>query len=213
MATYTFQANGLPVACSNTDLSSGFHAVRLWKKSVPDYSINHGASLARKFSDRTCCRCRTTSGGPCCCLAAVVGMSDERPRGSEGPLPDHGVSNESDEPDGGFRPPQFVVRGGVATAAQLRAGTRHSINGYGFSVQTAPGLPVNELARGARFPNRQISVTTVEALRELGMTINAPTPGAGDNHGTVVVPYPPLPELFEALSRCFAQHPNSPTLA
>lgn len=128
-------------------------------------------------------------------------------------MPDRSVPIEPGKADGGFRPPQFVVRGGIATVAQLEAGTRHSINGYGFSVQTAPGLSVYELARGGRFPNRQISVTTVEALRELGVTINAPTPGAGDHHGTVIIPYPPPPGLFESLSRCFAQRSNLSALA
>jgi hypothetical protein len=105
-------------------------------------------------------------------------------------------------------PPQFVVRGGIATASQLRAGTRRTINGHGFSVQTAVSVSVDELARGGRFPNRQISVTTAEELRSLGLTVNAPTPGAGAYHGTVMVPDPPGSGVFEAISRCFTMRPN-----
>jgi hypothetical protein len=93
----------------------------------------------------------------------------------------HGAAGDADQP-------QYVARGGVATPSQLRAGTRLTANGYGFSVQTAPGVPVDELARGGRFPNRRISITTVQELRAAGVTVNFPTPGAGAHHGTVVVP-------------------------
>jgi hypothetical protein len=96
--------------------------------------------------------------------------------------------------------------GGVATASQLRAGTRRTINGHGFSVQTAVTVSVDELARGGQFPNRRISVTTAEELRALGL--NALTRGAGAYHGTVMVPDPPRPEIFEAISRCFTTRPN-----
>jgi hypothetical protein len=101
-----------------------------------------------------------------------------------------------------------VVRGGVATASQLRAGTRRTINGHGFSVQTAAGVSVGALAHSGRFPNRQISVTTIEDLRAIGITVDAPTQGAGAYHGTVMVPDPPPSGVFEAISRCFTLRPN-----
>lgn len=104
--------------------------------------------------------------------------------------------------------PQFVVHGGVATASQLRAGTRHTMNGHGFSVQTAVSVSVDALARGGQFPNRQTSVTTAEELRALGLTVNAPTRGAGAYHGTVIVPAASQPGIFEAISGCFNARPN-----
>lgn len=125
-----------------------------------------------------------------------------------GELPGHCALVDSDEIGRDVQSPEFVVRAGVTTAAQLRVGTRHSVNGHGFSVQTAPGLSGEALARGGRFPNRQISVTTVEELRRIGVTVIAPTTGAGAHHGTVVIPDPPPPGLFEAISRCFTQRAN-----
>jgi hypothetical protein len=75
---------------------------------------------------------------------------------------------------------QYVVRGGVANAKQLQEGTRSGINGYGYSVQTAPGLGPAELAKGGKFPNKQISVTSVGALQSLpGVVVRFPTPGFG----------------------------------
>jgi len=54
---------------------------------------------------------------------------------------------------------QDAVRGGVTTPESLIArSTEHlAVPGlYGFSVQSAPGLSVNDLARAGAFPNRQI---------------------------------------------------------
>jgi hypothetical protein len=104
--------------------------------------------------------------------------------------------------------PQYVVRAGVATPTQLRAGTRLTANGYGFSVQMAPGVAVDELARGGRYPNRRISVSTVQQLRGAGVTVHFPTPGAGAHHGTVVVPSPPPLGIFEGISSLFTQRLN-----
>ena len=103
---------------------------------------------------------------------------------------------------------QYVVRAGIATPSQLRAGTRFSVNGFGFSIQTAPGVSVDELARGGQFPNRQISVTTVQELRGAGVAVNFPTPGAGAHHGTIIVPRPPPPRIFEKIASLFTQRPN-----
>ena len=105
-------------------------------------------------------------------------------------------------------PPQYVVRAGLASVVQLRAGTRHTINGHGFSIQTAPHVTVDELARGGQFPNRQISVTTVRRLLDVGVAVRFPTPGAGAYHGTAIVPDPVPSGLFEALNQAFTPHPN-----
>ena len=119
------------------------------------------------------------------------------------------AGNDARDAAGDAGQPQYVVRAGVATPSQLRAGTRRlTVNGYGFSIQTAPGVSVDELARGGRFPNRQISITTVEQLRGAGVTVNFPTPGAGTHHGTVVLPSPPPPGIFEAISSLFTQRFN-----
>ena len=118
------------------------------------------------------------------------------------------AGNDARDAAGDAGQPQYVVRAGVATPFQLRAGTRLTVNGYGFSIQTAPGVSVDELARGGRFPNRQISVTAVQQLRDVGVTVNFPTPGAGAHHGTVVVPSPPPPGIFEAISSLFTQRFN-----
>jgi hypothetical protein len=103
---------------------------------------------------------------------------------------------------------QFVVRGGVASARQLRAGTRSSANGHGFSVQTAPGLSAEDLALGARYPNRQISVSTLSALTAVGVFVRWPTPGAGARHGTVLVPEDASDDLFARLAATFSPRTN-----
>jgi RHS repeat-associated protein len=107
------------------------------------------------------------------------------------------------------QPFQYVVRGGEGSAHTFQMGTRFTQNGYGFSVQTAPNTLVEELARGGAFPNRSISVTRIEQLQAIpGVTINFPTPGHGSYHGTVNVPHPPPPGIFESISGVFTQQPN-----
>lgn len=86
-----------------------------------------------------------------------------------------------------------------------------SRNGYGFSVQTAPGRSPNELAAAA--PNiaqyGSYSYTTVEQLESIpGVTVNYPTHGRGAYHGTVNVPNPPSPDLFATISGQFTTVPN-----
>ncbi len=99
----------------------------------------------------------------------------------------------------------YVVRAGLAAENTLEAGTRLTVNGSGFSVQTFPGISVDELARGGGWPHKYISVTTIDMLRAIpGVTVNWPTPGAGSYHGTVNVPNPPPPGTFEAISKVFA---------
>jgi hypothetical protein len=102
-----------------------------------------------------------------------------------------------------------VVRGGEGAPWSFEKGTNLSQNGYGFSVQTAPNVSVDELARGGYFRNRQISVSTVDKLQAIpGVTVNSPTPGFGDYHGTVNVPNPPPAGLFDAIAGSFTQQPN-----
>ncbi|MGH2410875.1 MAG: RHS repeat-associated core domain-containing protein, partial [Chloroflexota bacterium] len=63
--------------------------------------------------------------------------------------------------------PDWIVRGGIATAKQLQVGTtQHALMPglNGFSVQYAPGRSIQQLAAAGRFPNASISVTTVEQL-------------------------------------------------
>jgi len=104
---------------------------------------------------------------------------------------------------------QFVVRGGAGAASSFQAGTALTQNGYGFSVQTAPNVPVDELARGGYFPNNQISVSTVQRLQGIPeVTVNSPTPGRGDYHGTVNVPNPTPEGFFNIISGAFIQQPN-----
>jgi len=104
---------------------------------------------------------------------------------------------------------QYVVRAGAGAASTFEKGTALTTNGYGFSVQTAPRVSVDELARGGYFPNGQISVTTVQELQAIpGVIVNFPTPGRGDYHGTVNVPYPTPPGFFNVISGVFALRTN-----
>ena len=91
----------------------------------------------------------------------------------------------------------------------FQQGTRPGPNGFGFSVQTTPGISVDELARGGLFPNNRVSVSTVERLQSIpGVRVRFPTPGFGAYHGTVVLPAPPPSGLFEAITATFTQQPN-----
>jgi hypothetical protein len=85
--------------------------------------------------------------------------------------------------------PQYVVRAGMARPDNLIAGTtaHRLVPGLtGFSVQSALGLSVKELARGGQFRNGHISVTTVGALQRHGFEVVFPTPGRGGYHTTVL---------------------------
>ena len=101
-----------------------------------------------------------------------------------------------------------IVRGGIATAAQLANGCGDHLDHpgiHGFSVQAEPGMEAEELARAGAYPNAKISVTTVKKLRDAGYDI-VRTKGRGF-HATVVVPrnwHPPdaskLAGVFEVES-------------
>jgi hypothetical protein len=104
---------------------------------------------------------------------------------------------------------QFIVRAGIGKSADFEKGTKLTSNGYGFSVQTRSNTSIEELARGGGFPNLQISVTTVRALEAIpGVTVNWPTPGYGQYHGTVNIPYPPPPGIYDAISAVFTRRDN-----
>jgi hypothetical protein len=94
---------------------------------------------------------------------------------------------------GDTQQPQYVVRGGVATPDNLIAGTNPLPPQYGapsgFSVQSAPGRTINELAAAGRFPNAQISYSTTDKLSRVGHPVLTGTPGRG-LHATVVAPHP-----------------------
>ncbi len=68
----------------------------------------------------------------------------------------------------------IVVRGGIATLQQLQRGiAEHAcvLGLTGFSVQSAAGKTVDELATAGQFRNRQVSVTTVGEV-VLGLMIS-----------------------------------------
>ncbi len=103
----------------------------------------------------------------------------------------------------------FVVRGGITTPQQLQRGVaeHRAVPGLtGFSVQSAPGLTVAELAAAGQFPNSQISVTTVRQLLSVGVVV-VPSPGRGF-HNTAVTPLPLSDEQAALISSVFRQQPN-----
>lgn len=107
--------------------------------------------------------------------------------------------------------PQYVVRAGIAQPRSLIEGTasHRLVAGLcGFSVQSAPGVTVEELARAGRFPHSQISVTTVELLHEHGFAVVFPTPGKGVYHATVRTPWPLSLATAMLLSNLFTQRRN-----
>jgi len=104
---------------------------------------------------------------------------------------------------------QNAVRAGVATPNQLIAGSaeHRDVPGlFGFSVQSAPGLSVDDLARAGAFPNRKISVTTTAELAGVGVAV-VPSPGAG-YHATAQVPNPLSTDLASSISGVFREQDN-----
>jgi hypothetical protein len=107
--------------------------------------------------------------------------------------------------------PQYVVRAGLVRPRDPIDGTtshRDMPELTGFSVQSAPGVSVDELARGGLFRNRQISVATRQDLQWYGFKLFFPTPGRGLYHATVQTPYPLTVEVAEQISRLFVQRSN-----
>ena len=109
----------------------------------------------------------------------------------------------------------IVVRGGIATPQQLQRGiAEHArVPGLtGFSVQSATGKTINELATAGQFRNRQISVTTVGEVEDaggaLGFNIRVVQSAGRGFHCTVTTPNPLPNDLALALSKVFRQMPN-----
>jgi hypothetical protein len=75
---------------------------------------------------------------------------------------------------------------------------------FGFSVQSAPGVPLDQLAAWCR--NKTIGFTTVGAIRVLGYDVKV-TRGAGF-HATVEVPRDWAPTRAEQLARIFREAIN-----
>lgn len=113
-------------------------------------------------------------------------------------------------PDSNAGPKEvFVVRGGIATPEQLQKGVaeHRAVPGLtGFSVQSAPGKSIEELAAAGQFKNAQISITTVQNLLKVGVAI-VPSPGGG-YHNTAVTPLPLSPQQAARISSIFQQMPN-----
>src|SRR5579884_1217939 len=91
--------------------------------------------------------------------------------------------------------PEWVVRAGVATAQALTAGyaEHDEVPGlFGFSVQYAPGLTIEDLAQAGQFPHKQISFATDDSLAAALMPIGyrmslVKSPGLGYHHDFVVL--------------------------
>lgn len=80
----------------------------------------------------------------------------------------------------------------------------HPSGYYGFSVQAAAGLTVQQLASECR--NNCVGHTTVEAIRGMGYEVRE-TSGEG-RHATVVVPRPWATQAAEELARLFRRAKN-----
>ncbi len=118
--------------------------------------------------------------------------------------------------------PHWVVRGGIAQAADLQNGYREhlAVPGLsGFSVQAHPVLSIDELAAAGQFSNRQISYVAhddlVAAAQSCGYNVSIiPSPGWGYHHtvtastmaGSALADLPD--DLATALSACFMRMPN-----
>ena len=78
---------------------------------------------------------------------------------------------------------QYVIRGAWRRPRIFRGGGKGPVKGFapltGFSVTSAPGLTVDQLAQYAQYPNGTISYTTTDALAALGAPVVA-TPQPND---------------------------------
>ncbi|MSP00160.1 MAG: hypothetical protein EXR07_03780 [Acetobacteraceae bacterium] len=105
----------------------------------------------------------------------------------------------------------YVVRAGIARPSDLIVGTREhrDVPGlFGFSVQSWPGVTVEELARAGRLPHARISVTTRDTLWWLGFEVVLSTPGKGDYHATVRAPFPLPRDIATRLGMVFTRRRN-----
>jgi hypothetical protein len=102
-----------------------------------------------------------------------------------------------------------VVRCGLPpfVDSPLDRGCRHHPDGFfGFSVQAAVGLTVEQLAEACR--NRSVGFTTVAKVRIMGYEV-VRTSGEA-HHATVVVPEDWSTEAAAELARTF-EHAANPT--
>jgi RHS repeat-associated protein len=110
--------------------------------------------------------------------------------------------------------PQYVVRNGVATAQQLIGGTsRFPRDGEwltGFSVNTAPFMTWQDIAHNSpsSYGYRQVSVTTVQQLANIGVRVLATNSRGQPLHATVLTPYPLSPAVAALISAQFHARPN-----
>ncbi len=78
----------------------------------------------------------------------------------------------------------WVIRGGQNRAADIERGFgTHPSGATGISVESGPGLSVEELAGGV--PHGQVGVTTVGQVRAAGGDV-VKTSGRSRNHATLV---------------------------
>jgi len=119
--------------------------------------------------------------------------------------------------------PEFVVRGGIATALRLQQGYKEHLRVqglYGCSVQYRPGRSILQLANAGQFPHPVISYATdeciIQAAQRLGYTMAFVSSPGGGFHNTLTAAFSAngatvmaLPDdLAAALSDCFQQDHN-----
>ena len=109
---------------------------------------------------------------------------------------------------------QYVIRGGVANAANLMAGVqpmRLPYSGWGLSVNTAPGMNPEQLAIAANRPNTSYSLSTIGALQDAGITVT-PTPFPGNpTHATIFTGRTLDPATAARISNAFLKGFPNPT--
>jgi hypothetical protein len=121
-----------------------------------------------------------------------------------------GALLSGDTPQSQRKPPQYVIRGGMASPQNLITGSTlvPGTNLSGFSVTSAPGMSVNQLAMAANYQNGQISYTTTADLGAIGVPV-VPTPSDNNAlHATAVVPVPLDPTRAAQISGVFTRIAN-----